>query len=101
MDSLARNFEQAEIILSRGLSLHEATENISGQAYDLLYLAHIAFLRGDPKSARDLMSQASSKSYQHEIFQAEFMMIRARIPDPAIKPDERAEWLKTASIIFF
>ena len=94
------NLEQAKIVRSRALSLHEATENISGQAYDLLFLAHVAFLRGDPKSARELMSQASSKKYQHKLFQAEFMMLRAQIPDSTIKPKERAEWLETASTIF-
>ena len=94
------NLEQAEIIRSRALSLHETTENISGQAYDLLFLAHVAFLRGDPKSARDLMSQASSKNYQHKLFHAEFMVLRAQIPDPSIKPKKRAEWLETASTIF-
>ena len=94
------NLEQAEIILFRALSLHEATDNISGQAYDLFFLARVAFLRGDPKSARDLMCQASSKNYQHELFQAEFMVLRAQIPDSTIKPKERAEWLETASTIF-
>ena len=94
------NLEQAEIILSRALSLHEATENISGQAYDLFFLAHVAFFRGDPKSARDLMSQASSKNYQHKLFQIEFLVLRAQIPDPTIKPKERAEWLETASTFF-
>lgn len=94
------SLKQAEIILSRALSLHEATENISGQAYDLLFLAHVAFLRGDLKSARDFMTQSSSTNYQHKMFQAEFMMARAHIPDPTIKPKERAEWLETASTIF-
>jgi tetratricopeptide (TPR) repeat protein len=92
--------EQAEIIFSRALSLHEATESIWGQAYNLLFLAHVAFLRGDPKPARDLMSQASSKHYQYKLFQADFMVLRAQIPDPAIKPKERAEWLETASTFF-
>jgi len=91
------NLEQAAINYRRALSLHEAAGDISGQAYDLLYLAYNAFLRGDPKSARDFMSQASKKNYQHKIFQAEFMMVRAQIPDPTIQSEKRAEWLETAS----
>ena len=94
------NLEQAEIIFSRALSLHEATENITGQAYDLFFLARVAFLRGDPKSARDFMSQASSKNYQHKLFQAELMVLRAQIPDPTIKRTERSEWMETASTFF-
>jgi len=94
------SLEQAEIILSRALSLYEATDNTPGQAYNLLFLAHVAFLHGDPKSARDLMSQASSRKYQHKIFQVESMVLRAQIPDPTIKPRERAEWLEMASTFF-